>query len=439
MLIENRFLTDFFNLLNTEKIIYCVLRNYEQLPNSLNGSDLDILVDQKDVKRFYKLLDEVLNQTHGKIIVQYGKLTPRICIAGIIENKRYGLQLDVHEGMLPYQTVSMFPVEFLLSRVNTHNNILAANDDDADLIAFLKEILNNSRCKEKYFEDAKEIWTKNRLLYVDVLLQIYDEEFIRIMTMTLEGNYDQTKILKLAKYGQSFLTNDLSTKINNLTSKASRFYRFFNPPGFSIAVLGTDGAGKTTIINAISEPLNEAVHNALYYEHMRPNMIPNIAQLFGKKQQDGPISNPHSAKTSGFIGSLLRLFYYSFDYVFGYWLKVYPVTVKKSSIWIFDRYYYDYLIDPKRARINLPSWIIQGVKFFIPAPNLILCLGAEPEIIHNRKPELPLDEVTEQVNKLKSFCDSEKKAVWIDTGKSLDESVNQTLETIVHKMALRYN
>ena len=108
--------------------------------------------------------------------------------------------------------------------------------------------------------------------------------------------------------------------------------------------------------------------------------------------------------------------------------------VKKSSIWIFDRYYFDYLIDQKRARISLPIWIIRGVKFFIPEPDLILCLGTEPEIIFKRKPELPLNELTEQVKKLKSFCESENRAVWIDTGNTLDKTVQKTLEVIVNKM-----
>ena len=97
------------------------------------------------------------------------------------------------------------------------------------------------------------------------------------------------------------------------------------------------------------------------------------------------------------------------------------------------------MVDPKRARINLPIWMIKRMMFFIPEPDLILCLGAEPKVIHDRKPELPLDEVIEQVSKLKYFCESEKKAIWIDTGKSLDVAVKQTLETIVNKMASRYN
>lgn len=435
---ENKFLTDFFSLLKLEKINYCVLRNYEGLPNSLNGSDLDILVSKTDLVMFYNILNNILELNNGKVIVKYGELTPRICVAGVINNQYYGIQFDIHENILPYQTSNMFPVDFLLSRTNNYNDILVANDDDANLIAFLKEILYNSNCKEKYFLEAKKSWHKNQDLYEDLLLPVYNENFISLLSSTLSSDFQNTNISDLSNYARALLTKGISVKTRNLKSKIARFYRFFNPPGFTIAIMGTDGAGKTTIIEKIKEPLNEAVHNSLFYEHMRPNLIPNIAQLFGKKKQEGPVINPHSSKASGVLGSLFRLFYYSFDYIFGYLIKVYPMMVKKSAIWIFDRYYYDYMIDQKRARINLPKWVINSMNIIIPSPDLILCFGAKPEIIFDRKPELPLKEVTKQVNKLKQFCINNNKAVWIDTEKSIEDTVEETFETIVNKMSDRY-
>ena len=96
-------------------------------------------------------------------------------------------------------------------------------------------------------------------------------------------------------------------------------------------------------------------------------------------------------------------------------------------------YYYDYLIDQKRAKINLPIWIVKVFQFFVPKPNIIFCLGAEPELIYKRKPELPLKEVERQVTKLKEFCESNKRAIWIDTGTSIEDSCNQVIESIILK------
>jgi thymidylate kinase len=433
------FLKQFFSQLSKSNIKYAVLRNYTGLPESLNGSDLDILIEGNDINKFYDSLSSILIATNGRVIIKYGQLTPRLCICGAKNMESFGVQLDVHEGILPYKTSVMFPVEFLLGRSNKFNDISVANDEDADLLSFFKEILNNGKCKEGHFNNAKIAWNKNKTLYTNALLDIYSVNFIDALSMVFKKPFENESIFKLSLMGRKELTKGRASLGRNIKSNLSRIYRFFKPPGFTIAVLGTDGAGKTTIIEELRQPLNEAVHNEFFYEHMRPNLLPSIAQLFGRGATNGVVTNPHASSTSGFIGSLSRLLYYSIDYIFGYWFKVYPIMVKKSSIWVFDRYYYDYLIDPKRGRIKLPRWIINGIRILLPEPNIILCLGTAPELIHIRKPELSLEEVNLQVNKLKSFCKSEKNAFWIDTGVSIEQSRHEALDIIIKKMAERYN
>lgn len=209
--------------------------------------------------------------------------------------------------------------------------------------------------------------------------------------------------------------------------------------GLTVTFLGTDGSGKSTIIDYIKPFLNEAFHDKVYYEHMRPNFIPSIARLFGKKDtQSGPVTNPHGSSTSGFLGSFFRWAYYLLDYTFGYYIKVLPKKTFKSCIWIFDRYYYDYLIDPKRARIKLPIWILKIGQLLIPEPDIIICLGADPAIIHSRKPELPLPEIERQVKALKKFSENHRRAVWVDTGITIEESRDAALHHIVKVMAERF-
>jgi len=49
---EAPFLRELFKTLNNRQVKYCVLRNYETLPYSLDGSDLDILVTSlKDLSK----------------------------------------------------------------------------------------------------------------------------------------------------------------------------------------------------------------------------------------------------------------------------------------------------------------------------------------------------------------------------------------------------
>lgn len=437
MVNESIFLEPFFTQLNNSNVKYGVMRNYKGLPTSLGGSDLDILISTEDVESFYSIFNKVLKSTNGVKIAESGGQVPKICVLGGVNNCFYGIMFDIHHGIIPYKIAEILPTNFVFSRLNTYNNVKVFNNSDAIFIAFLKEIFYNKHCK-KYFQEAKSAWRLNKEIYLKELNQKYSNRFILLLDNVLtKDSYNSLEVKKLGVLGAKELTSSGSSKLKIMYSFLGKVNRFRHPFGYTIAFLGVDGAGKTTIINSITPLLTEAVHNEIYYEHMRPNFLPSIASLFGRKEHVGPVTNPHEKKASGFIGSIFRLSYYSMDYIIGYWIKVYPSLVRKPSLWIFDRYFYDYLIDPKRGRIKLPSWIIKIVKVFIPSPNLIICLGGDPKTIYDRKKEVPLKEVQAQVKTLKAFCNEEKNAHWIDTSKDIETTINEVVELIKNNMNKR--
>ena len=65
---ESFFLIELFKELEAAKIRYCVLRNYQLLPHTLDGSDLDLLVLPKDFERARKVLRDVASMNGGRCI-----------------------------------------------------------------------------------------------------------------------------------------------------------------------------------------------------------------------------------------------------------------------------------------------------------------------------------------------------------------------------------
>lgn len=211
-----------------------------------------------------------------------------------------------------------------------------------------------------------------------------------------------------------------------------------------IVLEGTDGSGKSFIINSITPILEETIRCRIVYSHLRPHCLPDIGELFGKRktlENDAKkvVSDPHAEKPSGFAGSLVRWSYYMIDYTFGYLRKVWLPIHSKSKVFFFDRYYYEYYLDQRRSRVNLPMWIVRLGEFFIPKPDLILCLGGDPEKIYARKPETSLEEVTRQTKVLKEFCNKRKNAVWIDTTVTPEESINAAMKAINEMMSKRFD
>lgn len=202
---------------------------------------------------------------------------------------------------------------------------------------------------------------------------------------------------------------------------------------YSIVFLGTDGSGKSTMIDSIAPILERKYGLHVQYEHLRPNYLPSLAVALGRRTLEEEIKtqaveNPHDVKPSGLFGSLLRLAYYLVDYSVGYFLKI---SFSKDKIWLFDRYYYDFIVDPKRFRIKLPICILKFCEMFVSKPDLIICLGASsPDIIYQRKPETSLEEVTRQIEYLRLLVQQKNNAVWIDTGGSIEASVDSLLKEI---------
>lgn len=434
----NNISVEFFKLLNGHDISYAVLRNYKTLPEDLGGSDVDLWVSAKDVDICMALLGEAADKA-GASLVSFipGPHSPKICYL----NGSCGFQVDLFKGDIRFRNKVYFSEDDISSHVRTYNGIRIIEDDFAALLAFLKELLNNGKVSEKYIKALvakKSVYDKT---YLRLQLKRFSNWFCnRLADCITNENFSGNVMADMQKAGFA----DLGIKGSRKAfSKLKNLIRIFRPAGYTIAVLGTDGSGKSFIINSITPILNEAFHNGIRYEHMRPNYLPSLAVASGRKKASeeihATVTDPHSSEPSGLAGSILRLSYYWLDYTWGYFRKIFLDKSVRAHVWLFDRYYYDYYVDQRRARLHMPEWIIRFFGIFVPAPDLTICLGGEPEKIYARKPETSLVEVARQTKLLKDFSARHKHTVWVDTDVSPEESVKASMDAIVCMMAKRFS
>lgn len=434
---DNQISINLFKQLNKENIKYAVLRNYKTLPESLGGSDIDLWVCRKDVKAFFKIIENVAKEQNAHLVSYLqDTLCPKVCYM----NSKSGIQIDVFCGCIPYQNTEMIQGEVIQKHIQKYKDIYVLDDQFAYLIAFIKEIVNNGKSDEKYITPLYDNMGLYSLEYMQRVLTLFSYSFSVVLSEAIQCKNLAQKFEVLKKLGRSSLKNK-----NVFLHKISKVSRFWNKPGYVISVQGTDGSGKSTIIDAITPWLDEAFHKGVVYNHLRPNVLPDLGVALGKKEalKDGEkpivVSDPHAQKPSGFIGSIVRWGYYMLDYTFGYIKSVYPKIATKSKVFIFDRYYYDYYIDQRRSRTSLPQWVLRFGEIFVPTPDLILCLGGSPQKIYDRKPETSLDEVTRQTNVLRCFCSCRKNAVWVDTTLAPAESIQLVKEAILGMLSKRFN
>lgn len=433
-----------FNELNNKGIHYSVLRNWESLPDNSGGHDIDIWVRQNDMEAFVCTLDSVAKKYDGYLISYiYSKDCPRYLYLG----KDWGIQYDVHIEDAQYRNAAYMKCDIIDRHTFLHNGVRVLDSEIDGIISFFKEILNNGTCKKEYCENASKVMEETDNAVLDSYLDCFSEKTKKYLVETLKKrDYSGKRLVQVRR----ICVSDIQTILSIFSYYLQRLVRIWSAvrlfgartrPGYVIAVMGTDGSGKSTIIESITPWLEEAFHHGVTYKHLRPTAYRDLGVLVGKRKAEPNrvVTNPHAHKPSGSIGSLVKWSYYLLDYTLGYIKTIWPHVSFKCKLFIFDRYYYDYYIDQRRMGISLPKWLIRIGEMFVPKPDLVICLGGDPQKIYERKPETSLDEVSRQVKALQTFCIKRKNAVWVDTTVAPEQSIAAAKQAILEMLGKRFS
>jgi peptidoglycan/xylan/chitin deacetylase (PgdA/CDA1 family)/thymidylate kinase len=176
--------------------------------------------------------------------------------------------------------------------------------------------------------------------------------------------------------------------------------RFRDPTGLSVAVLGPDGSGKSTVVRGLARAMSAGFFESRV-RHLRPGVLPDLRVLLDPRlwrsgrPPPPPVFDPHAGAPSGSLGSALRLGWYALDYLGGYPGRVLLPSARNALV-LFDRYHFDLAVDPLRWRMALSDRVRRAVVRLLPRPGLVVVLDGEIDEMRRRKPELPPDELARQ-------------------------------------------
>lgn len=205
--------------------------------------------------------------------------------------------------------------------------------------------------------------------------------------------------------------------------------RFFHPTGLTVAFLGLDGSGKSTVIQQVTKQLAPAFRRCEKF-HLRPGVpIKSDAQY-------APNKDPHGQANRYWLTSCLKVLFFGWDFTAGFIKRVYPLKVK-SSLNVFDRYFDDLLVDPRRFRYGGPRWLPSLVQRLIFKPDLYIILDAPPDVLYARKQEVPLPELAQQREKLNAFHSNRKNSIRIDASQPVDMVCENAGRAILEYMESR--
>jgi thymidylate kinase len=436
---EGAFLSALFENLNSANIRYAVLRNYQTLPFSSGGSDLDLAVHPEDAIRAQDAIASAVIQTRSFVLGAADRRKDffQAFVLGQNDSSWWGICIDVFSGVYYMGGAQLLENKSINLSVAIHQSIRVLTDDLAAVLGVAKELLHNGLLPPRYLPAAAIAVRTNWGQLENDFSPMGDQALalLKELCLSIPGDRDiasKARAFRRAVLNTAIKRGPISFFKGRFLYEWSKVRRLMRPSGTVVATLGTDGSGKSTVIGAIEPALHDATHGALVIKHLRPGLLPALARLKGGTtgKTAGPVVEPHGKPPSGKFGSLLRVLWLLADYILGYWLIVRPTVAKSPTVMIFDRYAYDLAIDPRRFRIGLTGSFVGLFTRFAPKPDLIICLHGDPAVIAARKHELPEDEVRRQTEALITFAKQEPRAVLVSTEGTVEQARDDVLNAV---------
>jgi thymidylate kinase len=217
-----------------------------------------------------------------------------------------------------------------------------------------------------------------------------------------------------------------------LAGLAGRVRRGCRPDaGLHVVFLGPDGAGKSSVIRAVSQGVAGAFAGTRCYT-FPPALMRRLLC-----RPPGPESLPHALPPRSFLGSMIRaLSYWLAYYSLGYYLTAH-LALARSNLVLHDRHLVDALVDPRRYRYGGPAWVLRLIWRLVPKPDLVILLDAPPEVLHARKQEVPLPEIARQQRAYWSLVTRMGNGHVVDADRPLEQVVEDINDLILGHLTRR--
>jgi len=415
----------------------CVLRNYTGYPDRI-GSDVDAIVEDP------LAVPRILSQQKVAEVVRAARYATKNFY--ILHRRQGGenvfLNLDVSADY-EYFGRRFFDAEEILGGRRDFK-FFQVPSAEVEFGAYLTKHVSKRSLGATEFSRLAELYARNRTGCEEQVARFFPRhEAELIVSSVRSGDWQPVKLNSetlrrglLSKTGREQRARVL---LYHLGAPGRRLLSIVQPAGLMVALLGVDGAGKTAVVSRVEADLSPAFENTKLY-HRRP--LASLRRWFQRSQMDVDDGDSHIFETHGqpyrsLAASLFKLGFWWVDYVFvGYLMDIRPRLVDTTLV-LFDRYYYDLLVYPKRYRYGGPQWLARFVGSAIPEPHLVILLDAPPEVIQARKQEVAFEEIVRQRAAYLELVGHLRNGHVVDGSKPLGEVVTEVEEIILHHMVAR--
>jgi thymidylate kinase len=433
---RGRLLQSVVELLDAKGLPYCILHGYKDYPGKV-ASDVDCIIPAGFLPRQLATLLQANRDRLGAAVVQWLQYkSTGHCF--VLVTKGIGarwdfLAVDVSSDLRGYGRVFYRGEDILASR-RLDRGFWVPSPALEFGCYFVKKVAKRS-LSEEHGRRLTELYHQDPTGCDREIARFWREGTARLIgNVAGSGEWDTVREL-LPSLRRELLwpgtAPQFRSSVRYWVADALRQCRRWRvPTGVHVVLLGPDGAGKSTTCSALGDALAPAFRGAgVTVNHLGP-------ALFRGARAGFPVTIPHSRPARSFIGSLAKAAYWVLDYTLGYYVKIRP-ALARSTLVLFDRYFVDALIDPRRYRYGGPRWVLQLVWSLVPKPDLVILLDAPPEVLRARKQEVSLRETERQRHAYRQLMETLPNGHIVDAAQPLDRVVTAVGTVILGFLASR--
>ena len=425
-------LIEFCEILTFNGVSFVIVGDSSKFPNEIN-SDVDFICDNFNLKNISQLLYNFCNKNNIRLIniLQHEQNAYTISFYWIDKNRKSNfLFLDLCSDYYRKGKYLLSANDLLENRKHyeisgfSSKSFFLPESSKAFIYYLLKRVdkLDFTSENGKYLSSQ---WQEDPKKSYQELSRFWSKNNANIIAESASTN-DWRKVVVNLKSLKQEIHKSVSYRFKDVVKEIFRLYnRIKQPKGLFIVFLGSDGSGKSSVIKDLTLSVSPAFRNTKVF-HFRPNLLNRKQDI-----QNGIPINPHEYKPRNILLSVMKLFYYYFDFLFGYFLKIKPGLIRSNLI-IFDRYFNDIIIDNMRYRYKGPKWIVKVLNRLIPKPDMFFLLDAPESIIHSRKQELSISELKKQRERFHDLMKSISNGYTIDAACKQEDVVYQVEQTVIN-------
>jgi thymidylate kinase len=419
-------------------IDWCVPHGYAAYPKDVNPDDVDMVVRPEHFSKIPRVLAELPGVRLAQFRVHDGGTSIRYDLASRTPGGApVLLGIDVSSDIRDLGTVLMSADEFFAGRKRFKELFWVPRPSVEFGHYVLKKLAKSARFGPEALE-ARHADTLSRLYGEDPegCRRQMDRFFPRREAQLIAGaaelrRWDVVRAriseLRRAAARKARLTHPGNLLRYWAGDLGRGIHRLLQPTGIVIAFLGLDGSGKSATIAGIVETLGQAFASDRRY-HVRPH-------FFRPERVDSPDPTMWPPPRGPFL-SLAKLGLWWLDYSAGYLVSLAPGRVRSRLI-VFDRYYDDLLVDPRRYRFGGSPRLARLVGRCVPRPDLLIVLDGPPAVACARKPGLGVAEAARQRKAYVALARDVPGGHVVDASGPLDAVVARVADLILDHMSRR--